>query len=169
MNKTIKLRASLPAARTLRTITFALALVALTAACKKQEAPRNFQVVDGVAIYLGVVPTQIVRGHPGSHAESRMHGGVPAASGSNHVVVALFEDATGKHIEDAQVFGSITEIGAGSDRKKFERMKIDGTITYGGYILDTPAGHDYHLKLWIQLPGNKEAIEATFSHVSLGN
>jgi hypothetical protein len=154
------------AVRIPRTIAIVLSLLVLTAACTRQEAPRNSQVVDGVAIYLGVVPSQIVRGHPGVHAESTMHGGVPETGRSDHVVVALFEDATGKRIEDAQVSGSIKEMG--SDRKKFVRMRIDGTITYGAYILDVPASHDYHLKLWIRRPSNKEAIEATFSHVSLG-
>lgn len=170
MNKTIKMRARLRASSCLRTIaiTFGLVLIALTASCKKQEAPHDFQVVDGVAIYLGAVPSQIVGGHPANHAESKMHGGVPPTERSNHLVVALFEDATGKRIEDAEVTGNIPEIGLGSDRRKFERMEIDGTITYGRYILDMPTSHDYHLRLWIQRPGNKKAIEATFSHVSLG-
>ena len=167
MKETIKPHRCLRAATS--SITIMLALLVLTAGCTKQEAPRNSQVVDGVAIYLGVVPSQIVEGHPGSHVESKMHGGVPVAGHSDHVVVALFEDATGKRIEDAQVIGSIAEMGTDSDRTNFERMRIDGTITYGGYISNAPAGHEYHLKLRIQRPGNKNEIDATFSHVSLGN
>lgn len=32
-------------------------------------------VVDGVAVYLGIVPAEIVRGHPREHPEGEMHGG----------------------------------------------------------------------------------------------
>ena len=39
------------------------------------NASENFQAVDGVAIYLGVMPAQIIQGHPKGHPEARMHGG----------------------------------------------------------------------------------------------
>jgi hypothetical protein len=168
MNQMLKAHISVLATSIPRTHTLALALLVLTTACSKQEDPRNSQVVDGVTIYIGVVPSRVVRGHPGTRETSPMHAGVPTTGRSDHVVVALFEDVTGKRIEDAQVTGSITEIGMGSDRKKFERMTTDASITYGGNFFNMPAGHDYHLKLWISQPGNKKAVEATFSHVSLG-
>ncbi len=168
MKKTFVRHICLRAARVSRLTTLALALLVLTAACTKQGDPRNSQVVDGVAIYIGVVPSRVVRAHPGTRETSPMHEGVPSTGRSDHVVVALFEDATGKRIEDAQVIGSITEIDMGNDRKKFERMTTDASITYGGNIFNMPAGHDYHLKLWISRPGNKKVVEATFSHVSLG-
>lgn len=168
MKQTIKGHIHQRAAKILGSIAITLFLAALATACVKQEAPSNSQIVDGVAIYIGVVPSRVVRGHHGDREKAPMHAGVPATGRSDHVVVALFEDTTGKRIEDAQVTGSITEIGMGSDRTKFERMATDETITYGGNIFNMPAGHDYHLKLWIRRPGNKKAIEATFSHVSLG-
>ena len=37
----------------------------------------NYQVAGSVAAYLGVVPSEIVQGHPLSHPEGRMHGGAP--------------------------------------------------------------------------------------------
>ncbi|GBE08570.1 MAG TPA: hypothetical protein ENG90_09615 [Gammaproteobacteria bacterium] len=82
------------------------------------DAPDNFQVVDGVAIYLGVVPAQVIQGHPKEHLESKMHGGVPIKGHRDHVVVALFDDATGKRIENAKVKGSVMEIGLGGETKK---------------------------------------------------
>ncbi len=61
--------------------------------------PRQiFQVVDGVAIYLGVMPAQIVQGHPKEHPEVGMHGGAPTRGDRVHVVVALFDNATGGRI-----------------------------------------------------------------------
>lgn len=157
------------AARISIAFSIALALLVLTASCAEQHAPRNSQVVDGVAIHLGVVPSRNDRGDPGRHAEPTMHSAVPATGRSDHVVVALFEDSTGKRIEDAQVIGSITEIAMGSDRKTFQRMRVNGTITYGSYMFNMSPGRDYHLKLWIRRPGNQKPIEATFSNVSLGS
>lgn len=56
------------------------------------DAPYR-RVVDGVAVYFGILPAELVRGHPPQHPEGTMHGGAPA--GENHVTVALFEDQSG--------------------------------------------------------------------------
>ena len=48
------------------------------------------QVVDGVAIYFGVMPAELVRGHPREHPESGMHGDPPV--GESHLLVALFDE-----------------------------------------------------------------------------
>jgi hypothetical protein len=37
----------------------------------------QFKTVAGLAVYLGVVPAAIVKGHPSGHAEQTMHGGMP--------------------------------------------------------------------------------------------
>jgi len=127
------------------------------------DAPENYQVVDGVAIYLGIVPASLIQGHPKEHLESRMHGGVPIKGHRDHVVVALFYDATGKRIENANVKGIVMEIGMGGQQKKLDAMKIAGTITYGNYF-DMPNKGTYHIKLWIRIPGMSHDIEAKFTH-----
>jgi len=132
------------------------------------DAPESFQVVDGIAIYLGVMPAQILQGHPDEHPEHKMHGGVPAKGHRDHVVVALFDDATGKRIENAEVTGSVMEIGSGSKKKKLEPMKIAGTITYGNYF-DMPDNNIYHIKVHIHLQGIKGIVEAQFTHQHFGN
>jgi len=111
----------------------------------------RFQVVDGIAIYLGVIPAQMIQGYPKEHLESKMHGGVPIRGHRDHVTVALFDDATNKRIENAEVTGSVMELGLGAQKKKFEPMKIAGTITYGNYF-DFPSKTLYHIKLSIKLP-----------------
>lgn len=121
------------------------------------DAPQNFQVVQGVAIYLGVMPAQMVRGHP------KMHGGVPAAGYEDHVIVALFDNATGLRIEDAQVTATVMELGRGSQWKNLEPMPVDDAMTYGNYF-DIPGEGVYHIQLRIRLPGQKQITEATFTH-----
>ena len=35
----------------------------------------QYKTANGLAVYLGVVPAEIVKGHPSGHAETTMHGG----------------------------------------------------------------------------------------------
>ena len=118
------------------------------------------QVVDGVAVYFGIVPAELVRGHPPEHPEGQMHGGVPA--GENHIMVALFEDKTGKRITDAEITATIT----GPDRfkleKKLEPMTIAGTASYGNYFAMLGSG-PYRIALRIRMPGVGHEIRAVFT------
>jgi hypothetical protein len=117
-------------------------------------------VVDGVAIYFGILPAELVRGHPPNHPESGMHGGVPV--GENHLTVALFDDKTGVRITRAKVSATIT----GPDRlkltKKLEPMTIAGAVTYGNYF-SMPGPGPYRIVLHIQTPDARRDIEAVFT------
>jgi len=131
------------------------------------DIPENFQVIDGVAIYLGVLPAQIIQGHPDKHPEHKMHGGIPTKGHRDHVVVALFDEATGKRIENAEVTASVMEIGLGSKKKKLDPMKISGTITYGNYF-SMPDKNIYHINVQIHLQGRQGVIKAQFTHRHFG-
>lgn len=98
------------------------AVLGFAAGCAGATEPSYRQVVDGVAVYLGVVPAQLVRRHPPEHPEGQMHGGVPA--GENHILVALFEDRTGRRITRAEVAATITGPGNFKAEKKLEPMLI---------------------------------------------
>jgi len=132
------------------------------------DVPESFQVVDGVAIYLGVMPAEILQDRPGGRPESSMHKGVPTKAHRDHIIVALFDNATGQRIENAKVTGSVMEFGLGSQKKELEPMKIAGTITYGNYF-KMPDKDIYHIKLWIRLPGRSGAVVAKFTHGHLVN
>lgn len=43
----------------------------------------NSGVVDGVVVYLGVLPGEMVRGHPAAHPEVSMHGGASGSRGEH--------------------------------------------------------------------------------------
>jgi len=146
----------------LKAVLLAVGLVSLNVVAAA-DAPETFQLVDGVAIYLGVMPAQIVQGHPKEHPEAKMHGGVPARGHRDHVVVALFDNATGQRIEDAQVTGGVMEIGLGSKQKKLEPMRVADSVTYGNYF-DMPDSEIYHIKVRIRRPGIQDVVEAQFTH-----
>jgi len=132
------------------------------------DAPENYLVIDGVAIYQGVIPAQIVQGHPTKHTEARMHGGVPTRGRQVHMVVALFGNTTGQRIENAQVTGSIMEIVPGVEQKKLEPMRIAGSITYGNYFT-MPDKKTYHIKLQIRRSDIQGVIEAEFRQQHFGD
>lgn len=139
-----------------------IGVAVVNAVAAAADNPENFQVVDGVAVYLGVMPAQIVQGHPGTHPEAGMHGGVPARGHRDHVVVALFDDATGERIENAQVSGSVMELGLGGERKNLEPMRIADTLSYGNYF-HMPDSGIYHIRVRIRRPGAAD-VEAKFTH-----
>ena len=118
------------------------------------------QVVDGVAVYFGMMPAELVRGHPPEHPEGQMHGGTPV--GENHIMVALFEDKTGKRITSAEVTATITGPGNFIAEKKLEPMIIAGAATFGNYFT-MPGPGPYRIAVRIRTPGIGHDIEATFT------
>lgn len=146
-----------------RAVLMVMGLTTLNAGAAARDAPETFQVVDGVAIYLGVMPAQIVQGHAREHEESKMHGGVPDGRHRDHVVVAVFDNASGQRIEDAQVTAAVMELGLGTERKRLEPMRIADNVTYGNYF-DMRENDMYHIQVRIRFAGHPQPIEATFTH-----
>jgi hypothetical protein len=54
-----------------------MALVTGAGSLSVAAADDNYRTKDGLAVYLGVLPATIVRGHPPGHPERAMHGGAP--------------------------------------------------------------------------------------------
>ncbi len=118
------------------------------------------RMVDGVVVYFGMLPAELVRGHPPAHPESGMHGGVPV--GENHLTVALFEDKTGVRITRAKVSATITGPDSFKLTKQLEPMTVVGSLTYGNYF-SMPGPGPYRIVLHIQAPDARRSIEAVFS------
>ncbi len=122
----------------------------------------QFKTVDGLAVYLGVVPAAIVKGHPSGHTEQTMHGGVPVGRNEYHIVVAVFDVATSARISDARVIAEVSGLGLAATRRALEPMMIAQTITYGGFF-DLPGRDIYTVKLEIQRPDGKP-VPVTFTY-----
>ncbi|MHB0926475.1 MAG: hypothetical protein ACYC1F_08230 [Gallionellaceae bacterium] len=121
------------------------------------------QVVDGVDIYLGIFPAELIQGHSKQHPEGEMHGGVPVGEHRYHVTVALFDAATGKRITGAQVSARVSELGLSGTEKKLEPMTIAGAISYGNYFRMSGTGI-YRIRVQVRRPGVAQAIEAEFEY-----
>src|SRR3974390_2942013 len=119
------------------------------------------KVVDGVAIYIGVVPGEIIRGHPKEHPEGAMHGGVGSTGSTYHLMVALFDAKTGDRITDAEVRARGTPVGMSTEDKKLETMTIADAVTYGNFFVMSGSG-PFRIALQIRRPNAPRTIEAQF-------
>lgn len=121
------------------------------------------KIVDGVAIYLGVIPTELIEGHPKAHPESEMHGGAPVSKERYHIVIALFDAKTGARITNAKVTASLSSFGFPVGKKTLEPMLIANTISYGNYF--KLSGKGAH-RIQIEISGVRpdQTIHATFEH-----
>ena len=123
------------------------------------------KTIDGVAIYLGIVPAEIVRGHSSQHSESTMHGAVPKGSEFRHIVVALFDAKTGDRVTDATVNARVEQLGLAAQSKALEPMEIATALSYGNYFA-IPSGQLYTITLKIKAKRYPHAVEARFEYRS---
>ncbi len=124
------------------------------------------KVVKGVAIYFGVIPAELIEGHPKAHPESEMHGGAPITEAQYHIVIALFDAKTGARITNAKVTASLSSIGFPLRKKTLEPMLIANTISYGNYFkLSGKGAHRIQIEISGVHPG--QTIHATFEHARI--
>jgi len=125
------------------------------------DAP--YKLAGGLAVYVGVVPAEIVKGHPSGHAEQTMHCGAPKGAHEYHIVAAVFDATSGSRISDATVSAQISGIGLSGTKKKLDPMEIANTVSYGGFF-DLP-GHDlYTIGLTIERPGQPKPVSLEFKY-----
>ena len=156
-----RLRVDLRSARRIALAACA-AIVALSPAAVAYAAD-DYRTVDGYAIYLGIVPATIVQGHPPEHPERKMHGGAPRGRHQRHVMVAVFDAATGARIDDAVVTATVGEPGLAPVRRRLEPMAIAGAMSYGNYFALSPPG-PFRIELQIVRPDAVGPTVASFTY-----
>lgn len=140
----------------------AAATAALVVGCAREaDLPRSEQTVDGVTIYLGVVPAAIVQGHSTTQGDPQaLHGGAPPGSSSHHVMVALFDAASGARITDARVSASVP---GQAPARALEPMEVNGLTTYGNFFLFSgPDVRRIHVEVFPA--GRSNSIKADFAY-----
>ena len=120
------------------------------------------QTVNGVTIYLGVMPSEIVRGHPAEHPKSSMHRS-PKGSDLRHIVVALLDAKTTHRITDAEVSARVEQLGLTADHKDLGPMQIGGTISYGNFFR-MPGKGLYKIRIVVKRRGVDHPIEFSFEY-----
>ena len=150
-----------PAARALA-LSAAIALAAPAGA-----AVRNgVQTVDSTIVYLGIVPAALTRNHPGDLKGTLMHGGTPDRSIHNvHVMVAVFDRATGSRITNARVRARFLGERGRKWSVRLQPMTVNGALTYGGYTnLGTDEEPTVSIDVVRQFAGKPRTVTARFEY-----
>lgn len=121
--------------------------------------------VDGVTAYLGVVPAEIARASNTPHVgpERDAHGRVISSGASHHVVIALFDSATGVRIENAEVSATLVARGKYQTSKHLDPMRINDTVSYGN-VFDLSGGDEYRVDVEIRLPERDRPVKVSFRY-----
>jgi len=121
----------------------------------------SLQVKDGLAIYLGLLPAEMIDGHV-AHS---MHGGLPIGENRYHIAIAIFDDKTGKRIKNAKVQVSVNrKIGIGTESNKLlEDMKLNGKFMYGNYFSLKTAG-PYRIDVNIKFVDGRKSVNVLFKY-----
>jgi cytochrome c5 len=121
----------------------------------------SHKTVEGMEIYLGVLPAETMRTrHAGSDAGNKIYGGVPSGSGYFLVNVTLRDSGSKAEIKDAQIEARVANVMNGETRK-LEAATINNSVSYGSYF-QMPGRDPYKVTLQIRTPGAARAIEARF-------
>ena len=113
-----------------------IASAAMLGGCTPQsraQLPTTSDSVAGLTAYLGIVPAALVRDHV-ARTLNAMHepSGHPD---EHHVMVALFDTATGARVIDATVQAKLTAEASPPLEGPLQPMTVAGALTYGNYFL----------------------------------
>lgn len=100
-------------------------LLFATSLLMADDSERHLQV-DGMSIYLGVIPAQLT--------SEKMHDNASSKEHNYHVLIALFDSKSGERISDAKLKATVAPLGLGGHTKKLEMMH-GGALSYGNYFV----------------------------------
>ena len=119
--------------------------------------------LDGMELFYGLIPAEILRGHPRDHEERGMHGGVPRGKGVYHLIVSVFDAKTTTRITDAAITGSVVEVGMATQNRKLEAMTFGGNVAFGNYFEMSNPG-PYEIVVNVRRPGHLKTATARFQY-----
>jgi hypothetical protein len=119
--------------------------------------------LDGLEIFFGIIPAEILRGHPREHEEQTMHGGVPRGKGVHHLIISVFDAKTRTRITDAVVTSSVTAAGSATQSQKLEVMSFGGAVSYGNYYA-MPNKGPYEIVVNVRRPSDNKTVTARFQY-----
>lgn len=124
------------------------------------------RTVDSTIVYLGIVPAALTRNHPGDAKGALMHGGTADRSIHNvHVMVALFDRATGARIGNARVRARFLGERGRKWSVRLQPMTVNGALTYGGYTnLGTEEEPTVSIDVVRQFAGRPRMVTARFEY-----
>jgi hypothetical protein len=116
--------------------------------------------VNGVAIYLGMVPAAVMRQNPGiypAHEPSKILSGKYV----HHVMLALFDGPGGKRITDAIITARVAPLALAGPTKLLDPTVVAGALTYCNYFRISPSDTTV-IQVEIRRPDATRMIQARF-------
>jgi len=109
-----------------------------------------------VDIYLAVIPAEITQQDSAMQASFKQH------ETRYHVIVALFDAASGKRITNARVHATVSMLGEHVKQdKNLDPMLIMDVASYGNYFVMSEPGK-YRLRFKLEMPTRKYDTTADF-------
>lgn len=120
------------------------------------------KTVDGLTVYLGVVPAAVTRAHAPRHTESTMHGGAAVRRSIHdvHLLVAVFNSANGQRLRNIAVTARIHGTNLNRWTVPLTPMTVNGSLTYGGYT-NLGAEEDVMISVDVWRPGRTPHTSTT--------
>ncbi len=91
------------------------------------------KTVNGVAIYLGLVPAAVMRRNPDRYPAHELSK-IPSGRHVHHVMLALFDSLGGKRITDAVITAHVAPLALGGPTRPLEPTVVAGELTYCNYF-----------------------------------
>lgn len=150
-----------------RTLRQALVIAILTLAGVptpvSAEDHEHSKTVSGLTAYLGMIPAQVIKGHSWQHPEVQAHGGPRRGEHVYHLVIAIFDTASGARVEDAKVTARVSSLGLVGPTRALEPMKIADTVTYGDYF-NLPGRGRYRIDVAVDRSQGTVRFEFAYDH-----
>ncbi len=138
---------------------FACALVVFSSATSADRLGRK-QTVNGLDVYLGVVSVEALRQDPDRypyHEQAKL----PSGKNMYHVMLALFDKASGVRITDAVVKARVAPLALGGPTRPLEPILVAGALTYCSYFKISPSDTTV-IQAEIRRPGVARVVRARF-------
>lgn len=136
-------------------------MVLLVPQVQAQEDMARHQVIEGVSIYLGILPIQMAKNEAD---ELKLPNKVYAEKHRYYVLIAMFDAQTGRRIVDAKLDAKVAALGGlNFEEKPLEPIHIEKLVSYGNYFyLADP--DVYHIVVSIKMPSLDHPISAEFAY-----
>lgn len=120
----------------------------------------QYEVADGMTVYLGLMAAEVLRQHPQRYP-AQMRAKIPRAANTYHVLLALFDNASGERITDAEVEARVSPVGLVGTTRRLDPMVVAGALTYCNYFKIKPTD-TYLVEARIRRPGASRVVEVRF-------
>lgn len=145
-----------------RRIALKTALLAVVLAMPRARAAgsdyANMKSIEGMQVFLGVMPSELL-----SQGAADVHG-VPTGRGYHHVVVAVFDEKTGKRLTDLEIAARVESIGRTVvEEKPLQAMLTNRVVSFGNFFA-MPGGDDYRIHLNIRRHHRTSNVTFNYRH-----